>query len=275
MKIFNARHNDRPLSGERYSGCANGTSARNVFNLLAPFALLSFSLILFSSCESAKEEKTVLSESNVNETGYIMNDNSAVRFEPHLFSARVDNLNKGDKVTVIGRSAEKSKIAKVEDYWLRVITPSGITAWTFGSNVKLMKEGDDATQKELDRLANERKADQLAKTFKGVWWSTTASGTFTSHKLTIYEDRKYKSERGGQKIEGEWSIDFDKNAVLFSNGTTAGKEFALIERGQDIFFEAASGNDKMRIIKTKDMTDLDEEKQKKEDEELLLQLQNQ
>lgn len=236
--------------------------------------LLVFAGFALFACNSNVSDSEEIQQTDANENGLIINDNAAIRFEPHLFSARVENLNKGDKVTVIGRSAEKSRIAKVSDYWLRIITPSGITAWTFGSNVKLMKDGDDATRKELDRLANERKDTKLAKDFKGIWWSVNSKGdVISSHKLTMYEDHTYKSERGGRKIEGKWSIDFNLNNIIFSEGTSGGDKFSIIERGSDYFFERNDGQSTFRMKKINDETDLDEEQKKKQEEELFLQLQ--
>ncbi len=250
----------------------NYSKKTRTLSIVLPF-LLVFALS-FTACESGiGQSEDAIQQTDANESGYIINDNSAVRFEPHLFSARVDNLNKGDKVTIVGRSSEKSRIAKMENYWLHIITPSGICAWTFGGNVKLISDSDDETQKELDRLANERKDAKLAKDFKGVWWSVNSKGdVISSHKLTMYEDHTYKSERGGQKFEGKWSIDFDLDYIMFSEGTTGGDKFSIIERGTDYFFERNEGQTSFRMRKIKDDTDLDEEKKKKEEEELFLQL---
>jgi predicted small secreted protein len=66
----------------------------------------------------------------------LIND-SSVRVEPFFFSTPVGLLNKGDQVEIINRSAEKTRIGKVEDYWYQIRLNNGITGWSFGGNLRL------------------------------------------------------------------------------------------------------------------------------------------
>lgn len=220
----------------------------------------SFSLLFlffFSACqgdEEAVEDLSGVKESD-NRFAFVLNDNAAIRLQPQLHTSRVTYAMKGDSVKVVGQSEDKSTIAKINAYWYKVKTANGVEGWTFGSNLKIVEEGDEFSIEEYKKQVAADKLERTVKKLKGKWWSVTKSGNFTSHMLMLYEDGRYKSTRYGKKFEGEYTIDFDTNRLVFTEGSTVGEDVTMVERGQEIFLEKEGEKYNYRFKKIASETD--------------------
>jgi hypothetical protein len=68
----------------------------------------------------------------------VINDSKVrVRNEPLLTAAIVSQLEKGDSVTVLSRSATRVPVGSTSNYWYRVRTADGREGWTYGAFVTL------------------------------------------------------------------------------------------------------------------------------------------
>jgi len=70
----------------------------------------------------------------------------------------------------------------------------------------------------------------------GKWWSTNEFGDFTEHCLELYESGTYKSYLKGNEnspIIGTYKLDFNKNEIIFSRGTSFKSNLDLARRGND------------------------------------------
>ncbi|MFW5808143.1 MAG: SH3 domain-containing protein, partial [Spirochaetota bacterium] len=211
------------------------------------------------SCGDTHDESTPLTAPEMEDRsfGIILNENAAVRFQPQLHTARIEYLDKGDTVQIIGRSSEQSRIGGITDYWYYVSMPSGLTGWTFGSNLKILKEGDDFTIEDYREQVAQEKIELTLKQLKGKWWSVTKSGNFTSHMLMLYPDKTYRSTRGGLKKEGTFDIDMNDKLIRFSDGTSFGDVLGFSERGQELVLEIEGEEYTYRFKKISSETDKD------------------
>ena len=68
----------------------------------------------------------------------IVNKNShSMRVKPNADANLVYRLKKDQQVKVIGRTAEKVKIAKFEGYWWHLITDDGVKGWSYDSYLSI------------------------------------------------------------------------------------------------------------------------------------------
>ena len=70
----------------------------------------------------------------------------------------------------------------------------------------------------------------------GKWWSTNEFGDFTDHCIELYESGTYKSYLKGNEnspIIGTYKLDFNKNEIIFSRGTSFKSNLDLARRGSD------------------------------------------
>lgn len=231
-------------------------------------SLFVFLIMLFTACAAENNDSTIDDDiENTEVFAVALNDYSAVRFQPQIHSSRTDYLMKGESVKVIKKSAEESRIARVKDYWYYIQLSSGVRGWTFGSNIKILKEGDGFSIEDYRKQVAQENIERIVKNLTGKWWSVTASGNFTSHSLILYEDKKYRSSRGGVVKKGEYTLDLDKNLIIFSDGATFGNDLTLVQRGVEILIEKETEKYKYRFKKISSETD-DEKKPESYDSEI-------
>jgi hypothetical protein len=225
------------------------------------YSFLVLILISVLSCAGSSNDEIDFApeEKKENLFGVVLNENAALRFQPQLYTTRIDEMDKGENVRIISRSAERSKIGGVTEYWYFVQLPSGITGWTFGSNLKVLREGDEFSIEDYRKQVNQEKVARTMKQLKGKWWSVTASGSFTSHMLMLYPDYTYKSTRGGLKKEGLFSLDMEKKLITFSEGTSFNDTLGFYERGQELVLEIETDEQTYRFKKIAAETDKEEE----------------
>jgi uncharacterized protein YgiM (DUF1202 family) len=236
---------------------------RRTITLVSAFFLLPVISFISSCGKEATVEENVISE---NRMGIILTAGTALRIDPFIFSARLTLLKKGDTVKVLEKSGEKTWIGKSREYWYKVQLKDGITGWLFGKNLRLIAEtnSEDVSAYVEDFFKEE--TDQVLKKITGKWWSVNRFGDFTYHGLEIFPDGKYKSyyKSANPRVrEGEISIDFNHNKILFDKGTTFGKEIDFLRRGHAIIFrkELKVGELKFKQISVK----VEEEEKDKEE----------
>jgi hypothetical protein len=240
----------------------NRITERIITGVTAVFLLSVFSLSSGCSKEDPVEEK-IISE---NRMGIILTAGTALRIDPFIFSARLSLLKKGDTLKILERSSEKTWIGKSRDYWYKVRLKNGITGWLFGKNMRLISEtsSNDVSAYVKDFFKEE--TGQMLKKITGKWWSVNRFGDFTYHGLEIFPDGKYKSYYKSENPrirEGEISIDFNNNKLLFDKGATFGKELDFLRRGHAYIFrkELKVGELTFKKISAK----VEEEEKSKED----------
>lgn len=165
--------------------------------------------------------------------GIVVMNNASVRVDPYLYSSRVMLLNKGDVVHIKDRSSIRQWIGKKHDYWYNIQLENGISGWMYGSTLDIVQpDKSDGVKNYLDKFWMEQ-ADSLRKELAGKWWSLNSTGDFTNHGIEISSDGKYVSYRkGGKRIEGTYSLNFNKNEIIFLDGASFGKTLYFIRRGQ-------------------------------------------
>ncbi len=167
--------------------------------------------------------------------GIILKGYSAMRIDPMIFAGIVSELSKGTTVRVMERSSEKTWVGKTHDYWYKIRTKDGITGWIFGQNISLHSKNDesiDSVVSDFMKIENARVKQYLM----GKWWSTNEFGDFTDHCIELYESGTYKSYPKGNEnkpIIGTYKLDFNKNEVIFSRGTSFKSNLDLARRGND------------------------------------------
>lgn len=162
----------------------------------------------------------------------VIRDNASVRIDPHIFSSRVSLLNKGAVVTIIDVSKEKQWVGGKIDHWYKIKLHNNIKGWIFGTSLALQKDASDAA---FERYVNDlwkKEADAVRREIAGKWWSINKSGDFTDHALELYPDGIYKSYRKNTEgYEGNYSLNFKTNEVVFLDGTSFGYNLHFVKRG--------------------------------------------
>ncbi len=176
------------------------------------------------------------------EIGVIVEEDSSVRLEPHLYAARVAVLSTGENVEVLDHSKEKSAVAGKKDYWYRIRLRDGMLGWIYGQNMKIFSEGSDSSVASYAKELREEEDAKATKELRGKWWSVAGTGedTFTDHILALRENGTYASLKKGTTtpIEGDYIIDSLKGEMTFSKGTTFGDTANFIIRGEIYLLEA-------------------------------------
>ena len=188
-------------------------------------------IVLLSISQCSKSHNETHSASSTTKA-IVINDNTSVRIDPHIFSSRVTSVNKGTIVTIIDISKEKQWVGGQMDYWYKVSLPNTIKGWIFGSSLALQINASDAAIERYVESLWKKEADTVRKEISGKWWSINKSGDFTEHALELYPDGSYKSYKKGAKgIEGSYSLNFRTSEVVFLDGTSFGKNLYFIKRG--------------------------------------------
>ena len=184
--------------------------------------------------------------------GIILKGYTAMRVDPMIFAGIVAVLNKGASVEVLEKSKEKSWVGKTSGYWYKIRTNDGITGWVFGQNIAIhYSKGRDA----IDRMVSDFMAGegvQVKKYLAGKWWSVNQFGDFTDHCLELYESGAYKSYLKGEEknpMTGAYRIDFNKNEISFSGGTSFNSNLDLNKRGADYVIKKKMKDYELRFKK--------------------------
>ncbi len=196
-------------------------------------SIMAILILLSMGCSQDSSETLKASKKKSMKMAIVTVPNSALRIDPLIFSSRVAQMGKGELVEILEVSKEKKRIGKSKNYWYKIKLKNGITGWTFGSLLKVIKGSNPKNMEEYISEYWEKETDNLRKELKGKWWSVNKFGDFTNHSLEIYEDGKYVSyyKRSKKKIKGEYSFDFNSNSIVFSKGTSFGEDLNFIPRG--------------------------------------------
>jgi hypothetical protein len=221
-------------------------------------------LFMIGSCGADDKQDSDLSKKGAANRGIILSQNTSLRINPYIFSSKIKLLDRGDKVDVLERSAEKSWIGNTEDYWYRIRTSEDFRGWVYGRTIKILT-GDDTA--EVEKSINKfwaREFQQLKEDLTGKWWSINKFGDFTRHGLELYPDGTYRSYyKGGKKgaIEGKYNIDFNNNDIVFLKGATFGKTIRFVKAGTGYYLMREMENYELRMKKIQKELDEDENKQ--------------
>ncbi|MBP7738066.1 MAG: SH3 domain-containing protein [Spirochaetes bacterium] len=184
--------------------------------------------------------------------GIILKGYTAMRIDPMIFSGIVTELNKGTSVQVLEKSREQSWVGKTSGYWYKVSTKEGLTGWVFGPNISIYSsKSKDSMNRVVSSFMNAEHA-QIKQYLMGKWWSTNEFGDFTDHCLELYESEKYKSYMKGNEekpIVGAYKLDFNKNEIVFSNGTSFKHNLSIAKRGNDYIIKKSMKDFELRFTK--------------------------
>ena len=211
------------------------------------FAVAAFISVI--SCSKDTASKGAIA--GAKEIGVIMEQDSSVRLDPVINSARIAVLATGEQVEVLDTSKEKAPVAGKLNYWYKVRLRDGIVGWIYGANLKVFAEGSDSS---VDSFAKELRAEEsgkVMKDLKGKWWSITDTQAFTDNIIALKDDGTYASMKKGKEseaVEGEYKIDTLNSKITFSKGSTVGDTIDYIIRG-DIYILEGSVDGKRVSLK--------------------------
>ncbi len=184
--------------------------------------------------------------------GIILQAYTPLRIDPFVFSGIVAELRKGETVRIIDTSAEKSWVGRSHDSWYRVKTGDGITGWVFGTGVSIHSSSDSGAMEKIVTGFMEAERARVKQYLAGKWWTINEFGDFTDHCLELYESQKYRSFQKGNEqkpIVGTFTIDFDRNEILFSEGTSFKSNLDLEKRGADYIIKREMKDFELRFKK--------------------------
>jgi hypothetical protein len=208
--------------------------------------------IVITGCGKNKPETPVIPEnSEGNPLAVIITPNTALRVDPLIFTSRVAQLKKGEVGEVLEKSSEKKPVGGAVDYWYKIRLSNGISGWVFGSNINILKDSNRNNVESYLSQFWEKETKELSEALNGRWWSVNRFNDFTSHVLEIYKDGKYKSYIKGstKKIEGDYNFDFNKNQIIFLNGTTFEGDLNYFRRGEEYTLSREAEKDEIKFKK--------------------------
>ncbi|TAL38828.1 MAG: SH3 domain-containing protein [Spirochaetes bacterium] len=221
-------------------------------------------LVCIPSCRGKSGTQPAAGE-QVLQYGIVISDDANLRIDPLLYSTRIALLNKGDRVEIIEQTKDKSTAGKLSDYWYKVKMGKGITGWLFGGNIKTFKLAQAESIDSYVTAIYKDEEKKYRKVLSGKWWSVDIRDDYTNHALELYEDGKYKSYLRGQKeIEGDYSFNYMENELLFSEGTSFGKNVKYSKKGTVYRLETKVDGWNLRFKKIVD--DIEAEKAEKDKE---------
>lgn len=213
------------------------------------FISLTMTVFLAATALSCSKNEDEITK---NTYGIILKGYTALRIDPMIFSGIVSDLNKGTSVQVMEKSKEKSWVGKSNDYWYKVVTKDGISGWVFGQNISIhSSKSKDSMNKILTEFMKGERA-QVKQYLIGKWWSTNEFGDFTDHCIEFYDSDKYKSYLKGEEerpIVGMYKLDFNKNEIVFSKGTSFKTNLDLAKRGNDYIIKKSLKDFELRFTK--------------------------
>ena len=212
------------------------------------FAVAAFISVI--SCSKDTSSKGAIA--GAKEIGVIMEQDSSVRLDPLINSARIAVLATGEQVEVLDTSKEKAPVAGKLNYWYKVRLRDGIVGWIYGANLKVFSEGSDRS---IDSFAKELRAEESGKVMKdlrGKWWSITDTQAFTDNIIALKDDGTYASMKKGKEaeaVEGEYKVDTLNSKITFSKGSTVGETIDYIIRGDIYILEGAVDGKRVSLKK--------------------------
>ncbi|MCU0845618.1 MAG: SH3 domain-containing protein [Spirochaetes bacterium] len=184
------------------------------------------------------------------EFAVVVSENTALRIDPMIYSARITLMRKGTRLVITDQSKEKSWVGKDHSFWYRVRLENGLAGWVYGSTIRIFKGSQSGSIDSYVSNLREHEEESLRKNLSGKWWSVNKSGDFTNLCMEIYENGKYKSyARGGREIEGEYNFNFNDETIVFLGGTSFGQNLKYINRGNMYHLEATEGKYDIRFKK--------------------------
>ncbi len=228
-------------------------------------------IVIITSCNKIKPETPVIPENTEGSPlAVIITPNTALRVDPLIFTSRVAQLKKGEVGELLERSSEKKPVGGTTDYWYKIRFNNGISGWVFGSNINILNNSNRNNVESYLSQFWEKETKELSEALHGRWWSVNRFNDFTSHVLEIYKDGKYKSYIKGstKKIEGDYNFDFNKNQIIFLNGTTFEKDLNYIRRGEEYTLSKEDEKDEMKFkkINANPESEVEEQSLQKNDE---------
>jgi len=209
-------------------------------------------ITIICGCSKTKQETPVIPENTEgNPLAVIITPNTALRIDPLIFTSRVAQLKKGEVGEVLEKSSDKKPVGGAVDYWYKIRLSNGISGWVFGSNINILKDSNRNNVESYLSQFWEKETKELSEALHGRWWSVNRFNDFTSHVLEIYKDGKYKSYIKGseKKIEGDYNFDFNKNQIIFLNGTTFEGDLNYFRRGDEYTLNREDEKDEIKFKK--------------------------
>lgn len=209
-------------------------------------------ITIICGCSKMKPETPVIPENTEgNPLAVIITPNTALRIDPLIFTSRVAQLKKGEVGEVLEKSSDKKPVGGAVDYWYKIRLSNGISGWVFGSNINILKDSNRNNVESYLSQFWEKETKELSEALHGRWWSVNRFNDFTSHVLEIYKDGKYKSYIKGseKKIEGDYNFDFNRNQIIFLNGTTFEGDLNYFRRGDEYTLNREDEKDEIKFKK--------------------------
>lgn len=216
------------------------------------FAFVIIIVTLATACSKFKPETPVIPENTQgNPLAVIITPNTSLRVDPLIFTSRIAQLKKGEVGEILEKSSEKKPVAGTIDFWYKIRLNNGITGWVYGSNINILKDSNRNNVESYLSQFWEKETKELSEALNGRWWSVNRFNDFTNHVLEIYKDGKYKSYIKGstKKIEGDYNFDFNKNQIIFLNGTTFEGDLNYIRRGDEYTLSREDEKDEIKFKK--------------------------
>ncbi len=236
--------------------------------------LLYLLLLLLLSCGNNENQAISISgktsDTKKTNKGVILTEDTALRIDPLIFSSRITQLNKGQVVEILDKSAEEKTIAGHNDYWYKIKLENQITGWAFGKHIKILDASGQAAINSYLGKFWEKETEEISNELHGKWWSINKYGDFTSHALEIFKNGNYRSyyKEGGKPIEGIYNFDFNKNMVIFLSGTTFKNDLHYSKKGNTYSLKFDSGKDEIffKKININPSSDIEEEPNNKDED---------
>lgn len=209
-------------------------------------------VVIISACSKKKHEIQAIPENaGGNPIAVIITPNTALRIDPLIFTSRVTQMKKGEVGEILEKSSEKKPVAGKMDYWYKIKLSNGISGWVYGSNISILKDSNRNNVESYLSQFWEKETKELSEALHGKWWSVNRFNDFTNHCLEIYKDGKYKSYLKGstKKIEGEYNFDFNKNKIIFLNGTSFESDLEYFRRGDIYTLSRETDKDEIKFKK--------------------------
>ncbi|HSV97936.1 MAG TPA: SH3 domain-containing protein [Spirochaetota bacterium] len=220
----------------------------SAYRVLILAAIVAASLLPAGCGDNGRNEKS--RPERISEYAVVVSDNTALRIDPMIYSARITLMRKGTRLAVLDQSKEKSWVGKDHGFWYKVRLENGLTGWAYGSTIRIFAGSQSGSIDGYVSNLREHEEETLRKDLSGKWWSVNKSGDFTNLCVEIYENGKYKSyARGGKEIEGEYNFNFNDETIVFLSGTSFGQNLKYVNRGNMYHLETRDGKYDIRFKK--------------------------